>query len=82
MQFRNNCVRWNMEINILLCPTCNGRYHTYSEAMECRDSHYPTMQKWLKCKCGFGVRCDGYAMASCVEEFERHKKQCSIVGGY
>lgn len=71
-----------METVIFICPTCKGRYHTYKDSMKCRDSHFPFMEKWLMCKCGYGVRCSGYVMKNCIDEFERHKKEhCSIVGG-
>jgi hypothetical protein len=67
-----------MESVVFICPTCKGKYHKHKDALECRNSHYPTTETWLNCKCGFGVRCDGYVMAPRVEEFERHKKQCQF----
>jgi hypothetical protein len=62
-----------------VCPTCKGRYANQSEAIDCRNKHAIITEKWLMCKCGFGVRWfDNHTFESCKMSFDYHQgTECS-----
>lgn len=57
---------------IWICPTCKGRYHTEKEATSCRNTHFPLLQNWWFCKCGYGIKLDNRSDKSIEIEIKSH----------
>lgn len=60
---------------IYACPVCKNKYYMQSEAIACKNKHEVTTEKWLMCKCGYGVRWyDNVTFESTKMMFDNHVK--------